>query len=192
MSVITSCQWCWLDISTYVSNNLTLFSAGFVHLVAPGAIGSGIPEMKVILRGVVLKEYLTFRSVASDIPRIVPDEMWKLFWEESCSNAHARGVSYIFYITITSEIQNRRFPKIILKQSLSITSYIHYIFSKQPYFWQIFTICPGSVSSEINAAIKQTMHCGGDNDVNLLISAKNINFSEHFAGVKLFAIICHK
>ena len=42
---------------------LILFSAGFVHVVAPQAIGSGIPEMKVILRGVVLKEYLTFRSV---------------------------------------------------------------------------------------------------------------------------------
>ena len=40
---------------------LILFSAGFVHIVAPQAIGSGIPEMKVILRGVVLKEYLTFR-----------------------------------------------------------------------------------------------------------------------------------
>ena len=37
------------------------FSAGFVHVVAPQAIGSGIPEMKTILRGVVLKEYLTFR-----------------------------------------------------------------------------------------------------------------------------------
>ena len=48
---------------------LILFSAGFVHLVAPGAIGSGIPEMKVILRGVVLKEYLTFRSVTSSITR---------------------------------------------------------------------------------------------------------------------------
>ena len=40
---------------------LILFSAGFVNIVAPQAIGSGIPEMKVILRGVVLKEYLTFR-----------------------------------------------------------------------------------------------------------------------------------
>ena len=48
---------------------LILFSAGFVHLVAPGAIGSGIPEMKVILRGVVLKEYLTFRSVTTSITR---------------------------------------------------------------------------------------------------------------------------
>ncbi|KAI9564003.1 hypothetical protein GHT06_007741 [Daphnia sinensis] len=41
---------------------LVLFSAGFVHILAPQAIGSGIPEMKTILRGVVLKEYLTFRT----------------------------------------------------------------------------------------------------------------------------------
>lgn len=60
---------------------LVLFSAGFVYLLAPQAIGkslnwlfilkkilqflisgSGIPEMKTILRGVVLKEYLTFRT----------------------------------------------------------------------------------------------------------------------------------
>ena len=47
---------------------LILFSAGFVHIVAPQAIGSGIPEMKVILRGVVLKEYLTFRSVQFSPP----------------------------------------------------------------------------------------------------------------------------
>ena len=40
---------------------LVLFATGFVHVVAPQAIGSGIPEMKTILRGVVLKEYLTFR-----------------------------------------------------------------------------------------------------------------------------------
>ena len=34
---------------------LVLFTAGFVHVVAPQAIGSGIPEMKTIMRGVVLK-----------------------------------------------------------------------------------------------------------------------------------------
>lgn len=44
---------------------LILFSAGFVHVVAPQAIGSGIPEMKTVLRGVVLKEYLTFRTLVS-------------------------------------------------------------------------------------------------------------------------------
>ncbi|CAH1772897.1 unnamed protein product [Owenia fusiformis] len=42
-----------------------LFSVGFTHLVAPQAIGSGIPEMKTILRGVVLKEYLTMRTLIS-------------------------------------------------------------------------------------------------------------------------------
>jgi hypothetical protein len=35
---------------------LILFATGFVHLTAPQAIGSGIPEIKTILRGVVLKE----------------------------------------------------------------------------------------------------------------------------------------
>ena len=38
-----------------------IFSVGFVHVVSPQAIGSGIPEMKTIMRGVVLHEYLTFR-----------------------------------------------------------------------------------------------------------------------------------
>ncbi|XP_077868666.1 chloride channel protein 2-like [Saccoglossus kowalevskii] len=42
-----------------------MFSTGFTHLVGPNAIGSGIPEMKTILRGVILKEYLTFRTLIS-------------------------------------------------------------------------------------------------------------------------------
>ncbi|KFM68104.1 Chloride channel protein 2, partial [Stegodyphus mimosarum] len=46
---------------------LILFSAGFVHITAPQAIGSGIPEMKTILRGVVLKEYLSFRTLISKV-----------------------------------------------------------------------------------------------------------------------------
>lgn len=46
---------------------LVLFSAGFVHLVAPQSIGSGIPEMKTILRGVALKEYLTFRTLVAKV-----------------------------------------------------------------------------------------------------------------------------
>ncbi|RWS27823.1 chloride channel protein 2-like protein [Leptotrombidium deliense] len=44
---------------------LILFASGFVHIVAPQAVGSGIPEMKTILRGVVLKEYLTFRTLVA-------------------------------------------------------------------------------------------------------------------------------
>ncbi|KAG8306976.1 Chloride channel protein 2 [Homalodisca vitripennis] len=46
---------------------LILFSAGFVHIVAPQSIGSGIPEMKTILRGVSLKEYLTFRTLVAKV-----------------------------------------------------------------------------------------------------------------------------
>ncbi|KAI4454529.1 chloride channel protein 2 [Holotrichia oblita] len=46
---------------------LILFSAGFAHLVAPQSIGSGIPEMKTILRGVALKEYLTFKTILAKV-----------------------------------------------------------------------------------------------------------------------------
>ncbi|CAH2061088.1 unnamed protein product, partial [Iphiclides podalirius] len=46
---------------------LILFAAGFVHIVAAQSIGSGIPEMKTILRGVHLKEYLTFRALISKL-----------------------------------------------------------------------------------------------------------------------------
>ncbi|XP_047672863.1 chloride channel protein 1a [Tachysurus fulvidraco] len=44
---------------------LIMFASFFCNLVAPQAIGSGIPEMKTILRGVVLKEYLTFKAFAA-------------------------------------------------------------------------------------------------------------------------------
>lgn len=46
---------------------LVTFSSGFVHLCSPTAIGSGIPEMKTILRGVVLNEYLTFRTLIAKV-----------------------------------------------------------------------------------------------------------------------------
>lgn len=44
-----------------------LFSAGFVVMVEPKAAGSGIPEMKTILRGVELKGYLTFRMLVAKV-----------------------------------------------------------------------------------------------------------------------------
>jgi chloride channel 2 len=44
---------------------LIQFATGFVHVLAPQAIGSGIPEIKTILRGVVLKEYLTIRTLVA-------------------------------------------------------------------------------------------------------------------------------
>ena len=53
----------WVTLPTV----LILFSTGFVHVIAPQAIGSGIPEMKVILRGVVLKEYLTFKTLIAKV-----------------------------------------------------------------------------------------------------------------------------
>uniref|UniRef100_A0A0M3I243 Chloride channel protein n=1 Tax=Ascaris lumbricoides TaxID=6252 RepID=A0A0M3I243_ASCLU len=42
---------------------LVVAAAIFTHYVAPQAIGSGIPEMKTILRGVMLKEYLSLRTL---------------------------------------------------------------------------------------------------------------------------------
>ena len=44
---------------------LVLFAASFVQVVSPQAIGSGIPELKTILRGVVLKEYLTAKTLVA-------------------------------------------------------------------------------------------------------------------------------
>nr|XP_033781550.1 chloride channel protein 1 isoform X2 [Geotrypetes seraphini] len=46
---------------------LILFSTIFCHIVSPQAIGSGIPEMKTILRGVVLKEYLTLKAFIAKV-----------------------------------------------------------------------------------------------------------------------------
>ncbi|XP_011861088.1 PREDICTED: chloride channel protein 2 isoform X1 [Vollenhovia emeryi] len=69
--------WLYQDLSTHPAFKylawvsmpvcLILFSAGFVHIVAPQSIGSGIPEMKTILRGVALKEYLTFRTLIAKV-----------------------------------------------------------------------------------------------------------------------------
>ncbi|KAM9453025.1 chloride channel protein 2-like [Salvelinus alpinus] len=46
---------------------LITFSAGFTQILAPQAVGSGIPEIKTILRGVVLKEYLTFKTFVAKV-----------------------------------------------------------------------------------------------------------------------------
>ncbi|KAK3583412.1 hypothetical protein CHS0354_040381 [Potamilus streckersoni] len=48
-----------------------LFATGFTHLVSPQAIGSGIPEMKTVLRGVVLKEFLTFRTLVAKVVGLI-------------------------------------------------------------------------------------------------------------------------
>ncbi|ODN02440.1 Chloride channel protein 2 [Orchesella cincta] len=69
--------WLYMDLNYHISIQyfawiilpvcLVLFSAGLVHIIAPQAIGSGIPEMKTILRGVTLKEYLTFRTLFAKV-----------------------------------------------------------------------------------------------------------------------------
>ncbi|NXI35172.1 CLCN1 protein, partial [Galbula dea] len=46
---------------------LILFAAMFCHLVSPQAVGSGIPELKTIMRGVVLKEYLTLKAFVAKV-----------------------------------------------------------------------------------------------------------------------------
>ncbi|XP_068257923.1 chloride channel protein 1 isoform X4 [Nyctibius grandis] len=46
---------------------LILFAAIFCNLVSPQAVGSGIPELKTIMRGVVLKEYLTLRAFVAKV-----------------------------------------------------------------------------------------------------------------------------
>ncbi|XP_062417610.1 chloride channel protein 2-like [Pungitius pungitius] len=46
---------------------LIIFSAGFTHILAPKAVGSGIPEMKTIMRGVVLKEHLSFKTLVAKV-----------------------------------------------------------------------------------------------------------------------------
>ncbi|XP_069993072.1 chloride channel protein 2 isoform X5 [Penaeus vannamei] len=53
----------WVSIPTL----LVIFAAAFCQWMAPSAAGSGIPEMKTILRGVVLKEYLTWKTLLAKI-----------------------------------------------------------------------------------------------------------------------------
>lgn len=47
--------------------SLIFFSVGFTHLVSPHAIGSGIPEMKTILRGTILKRYLSIPTLIAKV-----------------------------------------------------------------------------------------------------------------------------
>lgn len=68
-------DWLYLDITDNVVYQYTLWvlftvtmimiAAVFVRVVSPQAAGSGVSEMKVILRGVVLKEYLSFKTLVA-------------------------------------------------------------------------------------------------------------------------------
>jgi chloride channel 2 len=57
----------WVGLTVGV----TMFTVGFVNWLAPQACGSGIPEMKTILKGVVLKEYLTFKTFVAKIIGVI-------------------------------------------------------------------------------------------------------------------------
>lgn len=59
----------FLQYFSWISYSILLvfFSVGFAQIVSPQSVGSGIPEMKTILRGVVLKEYLTFKTLVAKI-----------------------------------------------------------------------------------------------------------------------------
>ncbi|XP_043199053.1 chloride channel protein 2-like [Amphibalanus amphitrite] len=75
--VVSARIWLYRDLTTHpvlqyiawvtLPISLILFSAGFVHIVSKSAVGSGIPEMKTILRGVPLDEYLTFRTLVAKV-----------------------------------------------------------------------------------------------------------------------------
>ena len=50
---------------------LTCFDNCYIHVpLAVVFVGSGIPEMKTILRGIELKDYLTIRTFISKIVRL--------------------------------------------------------------------------------------------------------------------------
>ena len=46
---------------------LLVFATGIVSIISPQATGSGIPEMKTVLRGVILHEYLSFRTLVAKL-----------------------------------------------------------------------------------------------------------------------------
>lgn len=53
----------WMTFSVLVA----CLSVACTHHISPQGIGSGIPEMKVILKGVDLAEYLSFRTLVSKV-----------------------------------------------------------------------------------------------------------------------------
>ena len=53
----------WVAYSTA----LAIVSVMMTHYISPHAIGSGIPEMKVILKGINLSKYLTFPTLVAKV-----------------------------------------------------------------------------------------------------------------------------
>ncbi|XP_015836329.1 chloride channel protein 2 [Tribolium castaneum] len=59
----------WAKYFAWIALPVTLcmFSAGFVKLVGPKAVGSGIPEMKTLLRGVPIPDFLSFHTLIAKV-----------------------------------------------------------------------------------------------------------------------------
>ncbi|XP_030374554.1 chloride channel protein 2-like isoform X2 [Scaptodrosophila lebanonensis] len=65
--------WLYRDLTSHIALQylawvsvpicLILFAIGFVHYVGPQSAGSGIPEMRTILRGATLKDYLSLNTL---------------------------------------------------------------------------------------------------------------------------------
>ena len=50
-----------------ISATIACIAVACTHYISPHAIGSGIPEMKVILKGVALKQYLSVQTLVAKI-----------------------------------------------------------------------------------------------------------------------------
>ncbi|XP_067882331.1 chloride channel protein 2-like, partial [Heterodontus francisci] len=59
----------WLQYLAWITYPLVLIicSALLCQILSPQAVGSGIPELKTIIRGAVLKEYLSFRTFVAKV-----------------------------------------------------------------------------------------------------------------------------
>eukprot|EP00039_Didymoeca_costata_P007781 m.103796 g.103796 ORF g.103796 m.103796 type:complete len:802 (+) comp13823_c0_seq3:76-2481(+) len=53
----------WVSVST----GIACIAVGLTHYISPRAIGSGIPEMKVLLKGISLSQFLSFRTLCSKV-----------------------------------------------------------------------------------------------------------------------------
>lgn len=70
MSLTTGNNLLGYTVWTGYGSLLVLAAAIITRYVSPQAAGSGVAEMKVIIRGVVIKEYLSFRTLVAKVTGI--------------------------------------------------------------------------------------------------------------------------
>ena len=63
----------WLAYLMWIGSSLAmcLLSAACVQFLGPSAAGSGIPQMKCVLAGVQLHDYLTFRTLCAKVASLI-------------------------------------------------------------------------------------------------------------------------